>query len=80
MSFFCYLKELTDVDTLNESEGGAAKLIDVLVADQLIETLVQQSIERLDETIKDEADAIHNALSVVENVDFQIFIYFQFAI
>ncbi|CAG9536204.1 unnamed protein product [Cercopithifilaria johnstoni] len=62
------LQELTDVDTLNEGEGGAAKLIDVLVADQLIETLVQQSIERLDETIKDEADAIHNALSVVENV------------
>ncbi|VDM08731.1 unnamed protein product [Wuchereria bancrofti] len=62
------LQELTDVDTLNEGEDGAAKLIDVLVADQLIETLVQQSIERLDETIKDEADAIHNALSVVENV------------
>lgn len=62
------MKELTDVDTLNEGEDGAAKLIDVLVADQLIETLVQQSIERLDETIKDETDAIHNALSVVENV------------
>ncbi|VDK79509.1 unnamed protein product [Litomosoides sigmodontis] len=62
------LQELTDVDTLNEGEGGAAKLIDVLVADQLIETLVQQSIERLDESVKDEADAIHNALSVVENV------------
>ncbi|VDO36362.1 unnamed protein product [Onchocerca flexuosa] len=62
------LQELTDVDTLNEGEDGAAKLIDVLVADQLIETLVQQSIERLDETVKDEADAIHNALSVVENV------------
>ncbi|EJD76371.1 DUF1716 domain-containing protein, variant [Loa loa] len=62
------LQELTDVDTLNEGESAAAKLIDVLVADQLIETLVQQSIERLDETIKDEADAIHNALSVVENV------------
>ncbi|KAK6106480.1 Catenin-beta-like Arm-motif containing nuclear family protein [Brugia pahangi] len=62
------LQELTDVDTLNEGESGAAKLIDVLVADQLIETLVQQSIERMDETIKDEADAIHNALSVVENV------------
>ncbi|VDK61599.1 unnamed protein product [Onchocerca ochengi] len=62
------LQELTDVDTLNEGEDGTAKLIDVLVADQLIETLVQQSIERLDETVKDEADAIHNALSVVENV------------
>lgn len=67
----CHLKELTDVDTLNEGEGGTGKLIDVLVADQLIETLVQQSIERLDETVKDEADAIHNALSVVENVDFR---------
>ncbi|VDN32619.1 unnamed protein product [Gongylonema pulchrum] len=62
------LQELTDVDTLNEGEGGAAKLIDALVGGQLIETLVQQSVERLDETVKDEADAIHNALSVVENV------------
>lgn len=59
---------MTDVDTLHEGEDGAGKLIDSLVNGQLIETLVQQSIERLDETVKDEADAIHNALSVVENV------------
>ncbi|VDM98064.1 unnamed protein product [Thelazia callipaeda] len=62
------LQELTDVDTLNEGNHGAAKLIDTLVAGQLIETLVQQSMEHLDENVKDEADAIHNALSVVENV------------
>lgn len=56
------------MDTLNEGEQGAARLIDALVSGQLIETLVQQSIERLDEAVKDEADAVHNALSVIENV------------
>ncbi|KHN88155.1 Beta-catenin-like protein 1 [Toxocara canis] len=66
------LQELSDVDTVNEGGEGAARLIDALVSGQLIETLVQQSIEKLDENVKDEADAIHNALSVVENVlDFQ---------
>lgn len=48
-------------------------MLESLVSGQLIETLVQQSIERLDETIKDEADAIHNALSVVENVCMSFF-------
>lgn len=43
-------------------------MIDALTSGQLIETLVQQSIERLDESVRDEADAIHNALSVVEAV------------
>uniref|UniRef100_F1L3Q7 Beta-catenin-like protein 1 n=1 Tax=Ascaris suum TaxID=6253 RepID=F1L3Q7_ASCSU len=62
------LQELSDVDTVNEGGEGAARLIDALISGQLIETLVQQSIEKLDDNIKDEADAIHNALSVVENV------------
>lgn len=58
------------MDTVNEGGEGAARLIDALISGQLIETLVQQSIEKLDDNIKDEADAIHNALSVVENVSF----------
>ncbi|VDD95329.1 unnamed protein product [Enterobius vermicularis] len=62
------LQELTDVDTVNEESSGALRLCDALIEGQLVETIVQQSIERLDETIKDEADAIHNALSVIENV------------
>lgn len=62
------LQELTDVDMLNEEGEGAKQLCEALVGGQLVETLVHQSIERLDEGIKDEADAIHNALSVIENV------------
>ncbi|MFH4977245.1 hypothetical protein AB6A40_003954 [Gnathostoma spinigerum] len=62
------LQELTDVDTLNEGHDAAARLVDALVNGQLIETIVQQSIERLDENIKDEADALHSALSIVENM------------
>uniref|UniRef100_A0A0N5ASZ8 Beta-catenin-like protein 1 n=1 Tax=Syphacia muris TaxID=451379 RepID=A0A0N5ASZ8_9BILA len=62
------LQELTDVDTVNEEGEGAIRLYDALIQGQLVETIVQQSIERLDENVRDEADAIHNALSVVESV------------
>uniref|UniRef100_A0A914XS68 Beta-catenin-like protein 1 n=1 Tax=Plectus sambesii TaxID=2011161 RepID=A0A914XS68_9BILA len=61
------LQELTDVETLGESEEGAAALVDALLSGQLIGTLVQ-SIERMNETVKDESDAVHNALAIVENV------------
>ncbi len=61
------LQELTDVETLGESEEGAAALVDGLLTGQLVGTLVQ-SMERMDETVKDESDAVHNSLAVVENV------------
>lgn len=64
------LKELTDVETLHESEEGAAALIDALVDGQLI-AILTQSIERMNETVKDEVDAVHNALAIVENVRLQ---------
>ncbi|KAH7675885.1 DUF1716 domain-containing protein, partial [Aphelenchoides avenae] len=60
--------ELTDVEIVQESGEGAEKLIDELLKSQVVETLVQQSITRLNEEVKDEADAVHNALSVVENI------------
>ncbi|VDN56641.1 unnamed protein product [Dracunculus medinensis] len=63
------LQELVDInDSESEDNNNVASLIDALTSGQLIETLVQQSIERLDESVRDEADAIHNALSVVEAV------------
>ena len=55
------IQELTDVDTLNESEEGASALIDALVDGQVIALLVQ-NLERLDETVKEEADGVHNTL------------------
>ncbi|KAI1729644.1 catenin-beta-like, arm-motif containing nuclear domain-containing protein [Ditylenchus destructor] len=62
------LQELTDIEILHESEEGAEVLIDELLKSQVIETLVQQAINRLNEEIQDEADATHNALSVIENL------------
>lgn len=61
------LQELTDVDILNESEEGAEALIDALLEHQVIALLVQ-NLERLDETVKEEADGVHNTLSIVENL------------
>lgn len=62
------LQELTDVEILNESEEGAEVLIDELLKNQIIETLVQQCINRMNEENKDESDAVQNALSIIENV------------
>jgi len=61
------IQEMTDVDTLNESEEGANVLIDALLAGQVLALLVQ-NLERLDESIKEESDGVHNTLNIVENM------------
>lgn len=61
------LRELTDDDVMNEGEDGAAELIESLVSGSIITTLLA-CVERLDESVKDEADGVHNALGVVDNV------------
>uniref|UniRef100_H3CEV9 Beta-catenin-like protein 1 n=1 Tax=Tetraodon nigroviridis TaxID=99883 RepID=H3CEV9_TETNG len=61
------LQELTDIDTLHESEEGAEVLIDALLEGQVVALLVQ-NMERLDETVKEEADGVHNTLAIVENM------------
>lgn len=61
------LQELTDVDILNESEEGADALIQSLLDQQVIALLVQ-NLDRLDETVKEEADGVHNTLSIIENL------------
>ncbi|VDL79022.1 unnamed protein product [Nippostrongylus brasiliensis] len=65
------LQELTDVDILNEGEEGAARLIESLATGRIVESFLT-AFEKLDEKVKDDADAVHNALSVVENmIDFR---------
>ncbi|KAF7465782.1 Hypothetical predicted protein [Marmota monax] len=59
--------ELTDIDTLHESEEGAEVLIDALVDGQVVALLVQ-NLERLDESVREEADGVHNTLAIVENM------------
>jgi beta-catenin-like protein 1 len=54
-------QELTDVDILHESVEGANSLIDALLNQQICALLVQ-NLERLDETVKEEAEGVHNTL------------------
>uniref|UniRef100_A0A673N201 Beta-catenin-like protein 1 n=1 Tax=Sinocyclocheilus rhinocerous TaxID=307959 RepID=A0A673N201_9TELE len=61
------LQELTDIDTLHESEEGAEVLIDTLLEGQVVALMVQ-NMERLDETVKEEADGVYNTLAVIENM------------
>lgn len=65
-------QELTDGDILNEGEDGAAELIESLANGRIVEAFVT-AFEKLNESEKDDADAIHNALSIVENVGTSIF-------
>lgn len=57
------LQELTDVDILHESQEGADTLIDNLLEQQICALLVQ-NLDRLDETIKEEAEGVHNTLGI----------------
>ncbi|KAK9515700.1 hypothetical protein VZT92_026326 [Zoarces viviparus] len=61
------LQELTDIDTLQESEEGAEILVDALLEGQVVALLVQ-NMERLDEQVKEEADGIYNTLAITENM------------
>lgn len=65
------LQELTDVDTLAESEEGANDLIQALLERQ-ISSLLLSNLERLDEGVREEAEGVHNTLAIIENiVEFQ---------
>lgn len=61
------LQEMTDIDTLNESEEGATTLINAMLEAQVIALLVQ-NLERLDESVKEEAEGVHNTLAIIENL------------
>jgi len=52
---------LTEVDTLNDNEDAAEGLIDALLEGQITALLIQ-NMERLDESVKEEADGVHNSL------------------
>merc|ERR1719391_179310 len=61
------IQELTDVDTLQESEEGAEALLGSLLENQVCSLMVT-NMERLDETVKEEAEGVHNTLAIVENL------------
>lgn len=61
------IQEMSDVDILHESIDGAEVLIDTLRKQQACALLVQ-NLERLDESVKEEADGVHNTLAIFENL------------
>ena len=62
------LQELTDTDTLNESEEGSESLVQALCAQQ-ISALLVSNLERLtDASSREETDGVHNALAIIENL------------
>jgi beta-catenin-like protein 1 len=62
------IMELTDVDILHESTEGAETLIDCLQEQSITKLLVTNCLERLDESVKEESDAVHNTFSIFENL------------
>ncbi|XP_067014519.1 beta-catenin-like protein 1 [Anabrus simplex] len=61
------LQELTDVDVLHESQEGADALIDALLTQQVCALLVQ-NLERMDESVREESEGVHNTLAIFENL------------
>lgn len=61
------LQEMTDVDILHESLDGAETLIAALRKQQICALLVQ-NLDRLDESVREEADGVHNTLAIFENL------------
>merc|ERR1719394_746316 len=61
------LQEVTDVDTMNESDEGAEIMLQALIDNQVISLLVS-NLDRLDETVKEESDGVHNTLGIIENL------------
>ncbi|XP_071823758.1 beta-catenin-like protein 1 [Apostichopus japonicus] len=61
------LQELTDVDILTENEEDAGILIDALLEEQVVATLIT-NLERLDDNVKEEANGMHNTLGITENI------------
>lgn len=67
----CIFQELTEVDTLNEADDAADGLIDALLEGQVTALLIQ-NMERLDETVKEEADGVYNSLGKFTKYEKQI--------
>ncbi|KAJ0974485.1 hypothetical protein J5N97_016450 [Dioscorea zingiberensis] len=61
------LTDLTDGDVLEDNDEPAGVLVDALLANNVLELLVQ-NIGRLSEVDPDEAAAIYNTLAIIENM------------
>ncbi|CAG2163572.1 unnamed protein product [Oppiella nova] len=60
------LQELTDLDDIQELDD-VSLLLEALIGGQVIALLVT-NMERLDETVKEEAEGVYNSLAIIENL------------
>lgn len=60
------LQELSDLDNVDEMEDVSV-LLEALIDGQIVAQLVS-NIERLDETVKEEAEGVYNSLAIIENL------------
>jgi beta-catenin-like protein 1 len=61
------LQELTDPETILESEETTMPLIDALLEGQCLELIVQ-NMARLDETNEEDSQGVHDSLSTLDNL------------
>ncbi|RNA11195.1 beta-catenin 1, partial [Brachionus plicatilis] len=61
------LQELTDLESSMENLEEIKSLIDYLFEQQVFSLLIS-NFDRLDETNKDESEAVHNTLAIFENI------------
>ena len=61
------LQELTDPETILESEETTLVLIDALLDGQCLELIVQ-NLSRLDETSDEDSQGVHDSFSILENL------------
>ena len=61
------LEEMTDVDTLDESGDGAEALVENLLVNQVL-SLLASNLARLDETVREESEGVHNTLAIIEHI------------
>ncbi|CAN6464146.1 unnamed protein product [Victoria cruziana] len=61
------LRDLTDEDVVEDSDEGAQVLVDALLENNALESLVQ-NLGRLDESDPDEMSAVYNTLATIENL------------
>eukprot|EP00873_Tetraselmis_striata_P034402 jgi/Tetstr1/454666/TSEL_041556.t1 len=61
------IRELTDGDAIEDNEEEAEALVDALLENNAMELLVQRLVA-FDESVDEEAAAVFNALSIVENL------------
>ena len=61
------LEEITDVDILIESSDGALALLESILENRVL-PLLADNLERLDETVKEESEGIHNTLAIIEHI------------